>query len=97
MENSRLNIYENKIEEFRKPAFDLFRCLQDEPYKLPLGYMYLIVDESDLDPNKTLIVPNEQQCLYLLGTTQPNPFEYKEGTIKIRNYIDDKVHEILKI
>jgi hypothetical protein len=85
------NIGEGKINEFGKPACELFSLLQ-EIYELPLGYVGLIVDENK-DLKRSL--QNGYFCRKSLGS-QKNPFKEKENTKKIRNSINEHIHQILK-
>lgn len=78
----------NKIDEFKKPAFDLFSLLQNK-CDLPLAYVYLIVDEKK-DLKRSL--QNENMCWIPRGSTQPNPFKNNEITKKIREELDKCIH-----
>lgn len=77
------NIDKNKIDAFKKPAFELFSRLQDA-YHLPLGYVCLIVDEKK-DLNSSW--QNENSCWIPLAN-QRNPFENDCRSIKIRESIE---------
>ncbi|MDP2811128.1 MAG: hypothetical protein Q8O34_13355 [Rhodocyclaceae bacterium] len=86
------NIDKNKIDEFKKPAFELFSRLQDA-YHLPLGYVCLIVDEKK-DLNSSW--QNENSCWIPLAN-QRNLFEKVGRSIKIRESIETKIIKRNKI
>ncbi len=76
------SIGSDKIDEFKKPAYELFLCLQNT-YNLPLGYICLIVDE-DKDIKTSL--QSENVC-WMPSYANQNPFEKDYRSIKIRECI----------